>query len=179
MPVIVDWKIYQRQELNLMIRCLISVLASHSRCRSAEAVQKKEDKKGKGTAKRAIWMPKLSRKKNRSAVTDAGKVARTSGMSSFAWILSKMLPATSEHAARTRCHYSVMAVDPVALEIPASLVFCLDSAFAKLLFDSSQHYFDGAYWPLIIEEKEMPNAVRCERSKRKWLLGGMMKSWRK
>ncbi|GJT90194.1 hypothetical protein Tco_1079039, partial [Tanacetum coccineum] len=43
--------------------------------------------------------------------TDAGEVAGTSGMSSFAWILSKMLPATSGiHAARTRCRFSDMLV---------------------------------------------------------------------
>ncbi|GJV20205.1 hypothetical protein Tco_1369225 [Tanacetum coccineum] len=60
---------------------------------------------------------------------DVDEVAGTSGIISFAWILSKILTATSDariHAARTRCRFSD--------------------------------------WPRIIEEKEMPNAVRCEDS---------------
>ncbi|GJV72047.1 hypothetical protein Tco_1492042 [Tanacetum coccineum] len=156
MHVIVDWKMYRRQELKLMIRYFffqnpdrdavdaeivgimadpkeVSVLASHSRCRSAEAVPKKKIKKGKGHNEASDIDVQTKQEKEPSAVTDAGEVAGTSGMSSFAWILSKMLPATSEsgiHAARTRCHCSDM----------------------------------GADWPPIIEEKEMPNAVRCEDS---------------
>ncbi|GJV28940.1 hypothetical protein Tco_1385388 [Tanacetum coccineum] len=42
-------------------------------------------------------------------LSHAGEVAGTIGMSSFAWILSKILPATSEsgiHAARTRCRFN-------------------------------------------------------------------------
>ncbi|GJS57747.1 hypothetical protein Tco_0652531 [Tanacetum coccineum] len=101
MHVIVDWKMYRREKLKLMIRIVKQDVVD------AEIVGIMADPKE----------------------VNAGEVAGTSGMSSFAWILSKMLPATSESGIHT------LAI-----------------------------WFIGADWPPIIEEKEMPNAVRCEDS---------------
>ncbi|GJZ41399.1 hypothetical protein Tco_0588285 [Tanacetum coccineum] len=85
----------------------------------------------------------------------AGEGAGISIMSSFAWILRKILPATSE--------YTRLELDAALVVIKNTIALDASDEFNRSV-DPSALEIPGAYWPPIIEEEEMPNAMPYEDS---------------
>ncbi|GKA28680.1 hypothetical protein Tco_0714925, partial [Tanacetum coccineum] len=80
----------------------------------------------------------------------AGEGAGTSSMSSFEWILRKILPATSE--------YTRPELDAALAVIKNTIAFDASDEFNRSV-DPSALEIPGADWAPIIEEEEMSNAV--------------------